>query len=270
MTIGDLFFGRVWHSSCSPAAPLLGSVRFCWPSTATGTQKFVPKSIAITEVLSRLGTILPEFAKELENFCVIHTGNRNSELHSGDTPFDGVKSSSWLPSFYRSCDILIASTDGTLEELLGDEQAAAARKQIVAAKDVAAKAVAGIVKAHETVWAGKTGKERDKLTAQATVWATRHDGHVGECPACKAKALMLGEPIAAPKKTIENDLITETQLFLPSRFECVACGMKISGLSQLSACGLGDTYKQTSTYDAADYYSSQEEPDYAEDNNEPY
>jgi hypothetical protein len=46
--------------------------------------------------------------------------------------------------------------------------------------------------------------------------------------------------------------------------------MKIAGLSQLSACGLGDTYKRTITYDAADYYKpADNHPDYEDDNNEP-
>lgn len=232
--------------------------------------KFVPKSIGVAEVINRLGQILPSFDKELENFCVVHTGNRNAELHSADTPFDGLKSSSWLPLFYRSCEVLLSSVGSTLEQMFTDEESATARKLIVAAKDNAAKSVAGIIKAHKTVWEGKTQKVREKLIAQATVWAARNEGHVVECPACKATALLLGEPISAPKKAIKDDMITETQLFLPSKFECIACGMKISGLSQLSACGLGDPYKRTSTYDAAEYYALEDDfAGYEDDNNEP-
>jgi hypothetical protein len=114
-------------------------------------QKFAPKSIAITEVLSRLGEVLSDFDEELRNFCITHTGSRNGELHSGDTPFDGLKSSSWLPSFYRSCDVLLISLSSTLEEMFGDDAAQAARKQMIAAKDLAAKAVMGTIKAHNTV-----------------------------------------------------------------------------------------------------------------------
>jgi ribosomal protein L37AE/L43A len=45
----------------------------------------------------------------------------------------------------------------------------------------------------------------------------------------------------------------ELGIWEESLFECVACGLKISGLSYLSACGLGDTYTGTFTYDAAEY-----------------
>jgi hypothetical protein len=192
--------------------------------------KFSPKSISITEVLGRLGEIIPEFNKELENSCIVHTGNRNAELHSGDTPFDGKKSSSWLPSFYGSCDALLNFLGSTLEELLGKPEAKAAKKLIAAARDDAAKAVASLIKAHQTVWAEKSTKERDELTAQSAVWAARQDGHVVNCPACQAKALLDGEPISAPKKTINDGLITETQQFLPRSFECIACKLKIAGL----------------------------------------
>jgi hypothetical protein len=233
--------------------------------------KFSPKSITIAEVLSRLGEIIPEFNKELEKSCIVHTGNRNAELHSGDTPFDGKKSSSWLPSFYESCDVLLKFLGSTLEQLFGKPEAKAAKKLIAAARDDAAKAVASLIKAHQTVWSEKSTKEREKLTAQSAVWATKQDGHVVGCPACQAKALLEGEPISAPKKTINDDLITETQQFLPRSFECIACGLKIAGLSRLTACGLGEPYKRTSTYDAASYYAPDDAPqDYEDDNNEPF
>lgn len=145
-----------------------------------------------------------------------------------------------------------------------------AKKLIAASLDDAAKAVAGHIKVYVTVWEEKDKDQRAELVAQATAWAARHRGHVMERPACKTNALVFGEPIADPKKTIDDDTITETQQYLPSRFQCIACGMKIAGLSQLSACGLGDAYKQTSTYDAAEFYAPEDQyPGYEDDNNEP-
>jgi hypothetical protein len=67
---------------------------------------------------------------------------------------------------------------------------------------------------------------------------------------------------------------------LPSAFECVACGLKIAGLSKLSACGLGDAFTATTTLTPAEYfglYTEQDldearasggEPEYEEDFNE--
>jgi len=156
-----------------------------------------------------------------------------------------------------------------LDDLVGDEEAEIAEKLIAAAMDAAAKAVEGEIKAYKTVWAGKSDDDRKKLAAQATAWARRQVGHRVECPACECNALVMGEPIAAPKKTIDEDEITEVQQYLPSKFECVACGLKIDGLSKLSVAGLGDAYKKTSTYDAAEYYAPEDGlPDYEPDYND--
>lgn len=233
-------------------------------------QKYTPKSITITEVLVRLRDIVPGFTTELERFCIAHTGNRNAELHSGATPFDGVPSSSWRPMFYQASAALLQSMKLGLEDLVSEEEAEIANKEIAAAVDATAKAAVGQVKAYLTVWQGKSEGERKKLTKQAEAWATRHVGHRVNCPACQCDALVVGEPIAAPKKTIDDDEITEIQQYLPSQFECVACGLKISGLSQLGAVGLGDAYKKKTVYSAAEFYAPEDHyPEYEEDNNEP-
>ena len=231
--------------------------------------RFLPKSISTADVLLRLSELLPSFDEEVRKFCLIHSGNRNAELHSAEMPFEGTSSSTWLPSFYRSCEVLGNSLGASMESLFGKDEAKAATKVIAAAKDAAANSVKGSIKAHKTVWEGKSEKERTKLVTQAEVWARRQDGHLVSCPACASKALLHGDPITEPKKTIRNDLITETQTCLPTKFECVACNLKISGLSQLAASGLGDSYKKTSTYDAADYYRPEDDiPGYEDDNNE--
>ena len=124
---------------------------------------------------------------------------------------------------------------------------------------------------HKTAWESKDAKERAKLANRASTWATRQTGHRVVCPACGNDALVNGAPISAPLRKLDGDLIVETQEYLPAKFECVACELKISGLSQLSACGLGNTFKVTSTYDAAEYYAPADEYsgyEYEDDNNE--
>jgi len=82
--------------------------------------------------------------------------------------------------------------------------------------------------------------------------------------------LVQGEPVSAPSQKLEDDEITETQEYLPAQFECIACGLKITGLSKLAVAGLSDRYKKTNTYDAAEYYAPTDNwYEYEEDNNEP-
>jgi hypothetical protein len=233
--------------------------------------KFSPRSIAIAEVLKRLKEILPDFDNELEAFCVVHTGRRNAELHSGATPFEGVEGSfGWHAKFYRSCIILLKSMGYELEEFVGEDDEEVAAKLISAAKDETAKSIKGDVNAHQKVWLAKPDEERKKLSVSASAWAIKQAGHRVKCPACASDALINGEPVAAPHKTIKEDEITETQEYLPTQFECIACGLKISGLSRLNAIDLGARYKKTLVYDAGEYYAAPEE-DYSgfePDNNE--
>jgi hypothetical protein len=154
----------------------------------------------------------------------------------------------------------------TLNEFVGKDEAKVAQKLITAAADVSAKAVKGEVEAHKKVWLSKGEKERTKLAAQA---ATREAGHRIDCPACASHALVVGDPVSAPLKKLNDAEITETQEYLPNQFQCVACGLKIAGLSRLTVVGLGERYKKTQIYNAAEYYApSDDNAGYDDDNNE--
>ena len=163
--------------------------------------------------------------------------------------------------------------DEDLEFLFGEEGAKEADTQIQAYKDEAAKSVNGTISAHKTVWEGKGGKEQGSLSKQSELWAKKLSGHRVTCPSCKCTALLYGNPIMAATQKIDDDLIVEKQSMRPSKFECIACGLKISGFSRLNACGLGDSYTSTSTYEAADYFnitSGDEWDGMEEDFNEQY
>jgi hypothetical protein len=233
--------------------------------------KFAPNSVGTTTVLMRLRTLLPDFDVELENFCVAHTGRRNEELHSGALPYDGVNGSQWHGQFYRASQVLLTSMGYKLKDFIGADQAKVAKKEVEAAIDAAAKSVLGDVEAHRKVWDSKTAKEKKSLAARAGLWASREAGHRVECPACKNAALVVGEPIAEPHRQLDGDEISERQEHLPYMFQCVACGLKIHGLSRISVVGLGDRYIKTQTYDASEYYAPEDSYEgYEDDNNEPF
>jgi hypothetical protein len=221
--------------------------------------RFSPKSIGTKEVIDRLNAIVMEFISEFSGFCHRHTTQRNGKLHSGQTAFEGIKHSTWLPLYYQTCKVLVVELGRSLADIFGKEEAKTAEKLIVALADKAAKVVKATIEAHEIVWSKKDDADRKKAAGIATVWATKHLGHRVKCPACKSDAIVMGDSISAPQKTISGDIITEKREHLPNKFECIACGMKIVGLSQLTAAGLGDVYVQTQSYDASQYYAPDEE-----------
>jgi hypothetical protein len=268
------FLARAALASVTPA--LLADTKEGWSSlfSALGftptEERFAPKSIPISEVFKRLRAILSSFAKENENFGIQHTGQRNAELHSGEAAFEGVKASSWQPRFYQTCEVLLGSMGMTLEDFLGKEESDVAKSLIAAAADESAKAVMGDIEVHRATWLGRLEPERDTLIARAALWASRQTGHRVRCPACASDALVDGEPVSAPSQKLNGDLIVETHEHLPNRFECIACGLKITGLSRLAAAGLADRFKKTTTYDLAEFYAPDDRyAGYEDDNNEP-
>ena len=233
--------------------------------------KFSAKSIGTSVVFARLRQLLPDFDTELEKFCVSHVGRRNEELHTGALPYDGVHGSSWHGPYFRALSVLLASMGFTLVDFIGEDQASAALIEMEAEADEAAQTVFADVETYRKNWDGREESERAKLAAQAELFATRDVGHGVVCPACKSAALVVGEPVGSPSQILKNDMITESQEHLPQKFQCIACGLKIVGLSKLRAVELGDRYKKEAVYEAADYYAS-EDPywDFEDDNNEPF
>lgn len=216
--------------------------------------KFIPRSVDISEVFKRLRAIVPDFTDEIHNFCSKHINLRNTELHSGSLPFDNLGTSTWLPNFYRSCQILLQSQGEELTFIFGSEEAEIAADLIKSLEDKAARTVGSTIEAHRAEWDSKSPDEKELLTRQAEALSSRHVGHRVKCPSCSNRALLQGSSFGAPTQTLEDDVIVERQSMLPSTFECSACGLKISGYSKLNACGLGDAFMATSRYGAAEYF----------------
>jgi len=234
--------------------------------------KLSPKSIDSSEVISRAEALYPEFTRELANFCVLHIQRRNSELHSGSLPFDGLNTSAWLSQFYAASEALLSAQGLSLKTVFGDDEAATAQTLVQALQDSAAKSVKGTINAHKTIWHDKSVEDRQKLSKQAEDRSTRADGHRVQCPSCESIALVHGAPAGPQASMYKDGMIVLRQPMLPSHFDCKACGLKIVGYSKLSACDLGGMFTATLYVDPVDYF----EDDFRdrmsgmdEDNNEP-
>lgn len=230
--------------------------------------KFIARSIDITSVFQRLKEIIPSFTTEQEGFASQHVNRRNEELHTGSTPFESVKAD-WLPAFYQTCQVLLESLGKNLKTLIGVDEAKVAAKLISASQDDSAKAVKKAIESHKTAWETKDNSEKAKAALQASAWAIRQMGHRVTCPACGSDALVSGTPVSEPKRKLDGNIIVETQQYLPAKFECVACLLKVAGLSRLAASGLAARFTHTKNYDAAEYFAPDDQyAGFDDDNNE--
>ena len=227
--------------------------------------RYVPRSVSITDVANRLELILDSFTPELKAFCVKHLETRNEELHTGSAAFD-ASGTGWQATFFSVCDVLTKSLGTDLSYLFGDAEAGIAQTLIQASRDESAVAVKKVIAQFKKSWNSKRRHERETLVKQALVWATRHEGHRVACPACSSAALLTGSPAGDPIQLIDGSTITEKQYVLPAQLECVACGLRIAGLSRLGAAGFGEGFTSTAVFDISEYYAL--EPQYEPDFNE--
>ena len=230
--------------------------------------KFKPKSVSAMDVLLRLKELVPTFDDEIFGFCMHHANRRNAELHSGELAFANLGTSDWLPRYYSACDVLLKWMDKELEDVIS--QPKKARELIDAYRDATASSVKSDIKAYNKVWSNKSKVEKKKASSQAEVWATRHGGHRVECPSCKSQALLQGSP-GGPMKVEMNEYkneVIQRQEMWPSSFECIACGLRIGGLSQLSTVGLGDAFSAKYTRTLAEYVGLYTEDDLEDDYDE--
>jgi hypothetical protein len=102
---------------------------------------------------------------------------------------------------------------------------------------------------------------RGSGTRDATAWATREAGHRVTCPACGSSALVQGSPSGSVATEVREDEVVQRQKMLPSSFSCIACGLRISGLSRLTACGLGDAFTARTPFSIADFFGLYTEDD---------
>lgn len=230
---------------------------------APTAKKFSPVSISTKEVLVRLSELVPAFNPEIAGFCSKHVERRNAELHTGEVVFAAIGTSQWLPRFYQACNVFLESMGKSLDDFVSHPKQV--RDQIDSLEDAAAKAVTQDIHAHAKVWSNKDQSEKDISLLQAQTWSTRHAGHRVECPSCKSPALLQGSSTGPVSTELDDDEVLQKQTMLPVIFECIACGLKISGFSKLSACGLGDAFSETTIYTAAEFFDlyTEEELDQA-------
>ncbi|CAI1544186.1 hypothetical protein [Serratia quinivorans] len=218
-------------------------------------KSFSPSSIGIKDVFARIAEMHPEFTQEILGYCSQHIGRRNAELHTGELAFYGLKNSEWLAKYYMSCHVLLKIINKGLGDLFSMPDAV--NESINALTDKASKSVQQDINAYKKVWEDKTDEEKNNAKNQATLWATRHNGHRVECPSCNSPAILQGTPSSIVKVEIKSDQdeVVQKQSMLPATFECVACGLKIHGFSKLSSCGLGEPYTRTSTSTIAEHFN---------------
>lgn len=233
-----------------------------------------PVSIPMKSVLSRCQAFMPELDDTSIKAATTLIERRNAELHSGQLAFTDLPTKLWLADFYRLCDLMLGHQGLTLDGLLGDEEANAAREMIkVNDRAIRAEAQkrAGMARHEFEALTEDQQRERRRIgSAEARIKAPRLSATV-ECPVCKAEAVLSGRRVTESAPRLENDEIVFDEVVLPNKLYCYSCVLDLPSHAALHVFDLGGQFETEVRIDALEYYSIDTdpadfyEPDYGND-----
>ena len=219
------------------------------------------KTITAKTLFIRLGHINKAFDVRHQKFCEQMSLRRNSELHSGESPFSGMKSALWEREFWGAVVVLLEMQDQNLEAWLGAAGAKAPQEIVEQANEARKWAVADRIKrAGEDFLAKyKDPGQRAKIIEQSSRfrwWEQRGkvylsaDGDTAQkCPACGATAVLLGtlwhEEVLDEGQDEDSYMEVVEKLFSVEEFYCPACELHLFGTEEIAAAELPEEFRST-------------------------
>lgn len=216
-----------------------------------------PRSISTMQVLFLCRTLVAEFTEDEFKAAASIVSRRNDELHTGTAAFYAYPTQNWLPGFYRCCKVLSEFQDESLTTLFGEDEASVAEQSLQRAEQSTLSSVRALIAAHQKVFNAKEESERESLATDAAQKseALSHSGHHRViCPACGSSATVQGDLYGGERVAHSDGLITVRQSVVPTRFACIACGLKLAGYGELHAAGVADHFTQRRDYSPEEYY----------------
>ena len=242
MCLAMEFIARAALSKVSPVlnadAQNVDNVYFALGVKELGT----PKTVPLHSVFLRCVTVVEGFEEPHRKFCDFLGVQRNEELHSGGLPFANLKLETWLQSYYEVLDILCKHLECDLDDLLGSDEADAARELLKASAEGLESSVKQSISAHKKVFDDKPEDERQQLRQDASISsiASKMSTELSElvdCPACSSSALVTGRPIRRSRAYYDEDRLLEEVTCLSEFCSCHACGLSLPSASHLRWSG---------------------------------
>jgi len=223
-----------------------------------------PKSLPVHAVYLRLEKTVPGFGKTQRVLCDYLALLRNQELHTAGLPFDSLPLSKWLSRFYECCDVFCSFMKKTLNEFLGSDVEPSARQLIQALATKLKSEVEGRVAAHKKVFDAKGAPEREQLAKKASgvLLFAKHNAVEKQCPACGSKGLASGSLIKELPPMFVDDGLRVDQEYIASAFECLACGLVLKSLEELSVVGMEPRFTKRRRTELHELHEPDYEPEY--------
>ena len=205
-----------------------------------------PKTVPLHSVFLRCVQVVDGFEEPNRKFCDFLGVQRNEELHTGALSFENLKLQEWLQRYYEVLDILCRHLEHDLDDLLGADEADAARKLLKASAEGLQSSVRQSIAAHKSVFDGKSQKERQQLRNDARGRAEAATMSVDlsdlvDCPACASIGFITGRTIRRSGAYYEDESLFENVTGLAESFLCHACGLSLPSAPHVLWSGIERT-----------------------------
>ena len=163
------------------------------------------RTIAAKTVFQRLPHLTKEFDARYKEFCEQLAIRRNSELHSGDSPFSGMRADAWEMEFWGAIEVILNCQEKSLDGWVGAYDAKRSGKIIEKAKEALDWAVKNRVERAKVGFEeqNKDPKKRAILVEKSELadWhevagrgaSDFDDVERHACPACGGSAFLAGQ-----------------------------------------------------------------------------
>ena len=202
-----------------------------------------PKTVPLHSVFLRCVRVVDGFEEPHRKFCDFLGVQRNEELHTGGLPFENLKLQDWLQNYYEVLDILCRHLEHDLEDLLGSDEAEAARELLKASAEGLQSSVKQSIAAHKRVFNGRSEEERQQLRKNALIrslaakMSTELSDFV-DCPACSSSGLVTGRQIRRSRPYYDDERLLEEVTGLSESYSCHVCELSLPSSSHLRWSGI--------------------------------
>lgn len=219
------------------------------------------KTITAKTLFVRLGHALRKFDTRVQGFCEQLSLRRNSEIHSGESPFSGMKAEAWERKYWHAVEVILESQHQGLEQWLGAQDSKAPKQILEDAKMAIQMAIhTRISHAREDFEMEHKNKEErsryvknNECTTAYGYWK-EFDSNIealdlGDCPSCGAKGVIGGvlwqEEVS--DEIDEEDPFVESVLrtYASEEFFCKVCGLRLKGVNEIEASPLPEEFFET-------------------------
>lgn len=221
------------------------------------------KTISATEVYKRLKDLIPEYDDSAFSLCLSTAANRNAELHTAASPLFCLEPD-WEERYWSTCKIILSHIEHSLDEWLGEENAAKALQVIDEASKAREKR-----RSEVAIRISTAKQEFNKLneTSRRTIENGLHNidlntvrkkftrtyARVWEvvCPSCENRSFVAGNETAssmmATTDVVDGEIIRVKdfgRVFAPQEFICIACDLRLSSGDEIRFADMYETHHE--------------------------